>query len=66
MRLVGDEIRITTKRQALKRVRELAAPYKPAVALASDQLIKARHKEAAREDDELGGFDMKIQALILR
>lgn len=53
--LVADEIRITTSSQALKRVRELASPYKPKRGLASDQLIEDRREEAAREDDELGG-----------
>jgi AbrB family looped-hinge helix DNA binding protein len=48
--LTGDEIRITTARQALKRVRELASPYKPTEGLASGQLIKERRAEAARED----------------
>jgi hypothetical protein len=48
--LAGDEIRITTARQALKQVRELASPYRPAEGLASEQLIEERRDEAARED----------------
>ncbi len=53
--LVDDEIRITTTRHALKRVRELASPYKPPSGLASDQLIEERRSEAAQEDEEMGG-----------
>lgn len=52
--LVDDEIRITTTQHALKRVRELASPYKPSSGLASDQLIAERRSEAAHEDDEMG------------
>jgi bifunctional DNA-binding transcriptional regulator/antitoxin component of YhaV-PrlF toxin-antitoxin module len=52
--LSEDEVRITTTKQALKRVRELASPYKPSNTLASNQLIEERRSEAAREDDELG------------
>jgi len=55
--LVDDEIRLTTPSQALKRVHELAAPYKPANTMASEQLIKERRAEAAREATELGDTD---------
>lgn len=53
--LDDDEIRITTASQALKRVRDLAAPYKPAGELASDGLLAERRAEAQREDDEISG-----------
>jgi|AntDeeMetagen681_2_1112603.scaffolds.fasta_scaffold19316_3 antitoxin component of MazEF toxin-antitoxin module len=53
--LDDDEIRITTTQHALKRVRELASPYKPTSGLASDQLIEERRSEAAREDNEMDG-----------
>ncbi len=49
-----DEIRITTAKHALKRVRDLASPYKPSNGFASDQLIEERRSEAARESDEMG------------
>lgn len=53
--LEGDEVIITTTRQAIQRVRELAAPYKADKAgsdLESEQLIRQRREEAARENDE--------------
>lgn len=50
--LENDEVIITTTRQAIQRVRELAAPYKPDGSLASEQLIRERRDEAARENDE--------------
>lgn len=53
--LDDDEIRITTASQALKRVRDLVAPYKPAGELASDGLLAERRAEAQREDDEVSG-----------
>ncbi|WP_353226047.1 AbrB/MazE/SpoVT family DNA-binding domain-containing protein [Salinisphaera sp. C84B14] len=50
--LIDNEIRITTASQALKRVRELASPFKPSGAYASDQLIEDRREESVRENDE--------------
>lgn len=50
-----DEIRITTKEQMLKHVRDLVSPYKPKHELASEQLIRDRRNEAEREGDELEG-----------
>jgi hypothetical protein len=52
--LIQDEegVRITTASQALKRIRELALPYKPTDRLASEQLIEERRREAARERAE--------------
>lgn len=55
--LDNDEIRITTVGHAVKRVRALAAPYKPSRTLASDELIAQRRQEARREDTECGGAD---------
>jgi len=50
--LEGDEVVITTTRQAIQRVRELAAPYRPNGDLESEQLIRQRREEAARENNE--------------
>lgn len=53
--VVDNEVRITTTQHALKRVRDLAAPYKPIDGNASDQLIEERRQEAASESNEIGG-----------
>ena len=45
-------VRITTMEQALKRVRDLAQPFRPESRLASDELIADRRAEAAREAGE--------------
>lgn len=47
-----DGIRITTIDQALRRVRDLARPFRPEGRLASDELIADRRAEASREADE--------------
>lgn len=53
--LDDDAIRITTASQALKHVRDLAAPYKPTGELASDGLIAERRAEAQSETNEVSG-----------
>lgn len=55
--LDGDAIRITTAKQAVRRVHALAAPYRPSGERASDALIAERREEARREDDEISGAD---------
>lgn len=52
--LTQDEngLRITTMEQELKRVRDLARPYRPESGYASDELIAGRRLEAALEESK--------------
>lgn len=53
--LGNDEVIITTTRQALQHVRELAAPYRSEGGLESERLIQERRDEATRENNEEEG-----------
>ncbi|WAP66733.1 AbrB/MazE/SpoVT family DNA-binding domain-containing protein [Jiella pelagia] len=52
LRLDADGIHITTREHALRRVRELVAPYRQEDVSMVDELIADRRAEAAKEQKE--------------
>ncbi len=52
LRLIEDELRITGPAADIRRAQELIARYVPAEVSLVDELIAARHREAAREEAE--------------
>ena len=50
MRIENDELRVTSRRQALRQVQDLVARYVPAGESLVDSLIADRRAEAAREE----------------
>jgi AbrB family looped-hinge helix DNA binding protein len=45
----GEQLRITTVRQAIRRMQDLVAQYAPGDRSLADELIAERREEAARE-----------------
>ena len=57
--LTQDEngVMLTTADHALRRIRALAAPFKPEGRSVVDELLSDRRDEVARDDERAGGAD---------